>query len=118
MGDLDGDGVGDIAVGKRGEVKFFETGAAGALYVLLLHADGTVKGQQKFTPLRHFLDPGRYYTDVSYSLASINFNNDRVVDLTVGFPTTLDADRMRGAVYILKGELICLRSGEYSGFLC
>ena len=45
LGDLDGDGVTDLAVGAIGD----DTGGTdrGALHVLLLNADGTVKSAQK-----------------------------------------------------------------------
>ena len=42
LGDLDDDGVLDIAVGASGDF-------SGAVYILLLNADGTVKAQQKFS---------------------------------------------------------------------
>ncbi len=45
LGDLDGDGIGDVAVGAAGD----DTGGAdrGAVYVLFLNADGTVKSSVK-----------------------------------------------------------------------
>ena len=47
LGDLDGDGVGDVAVGARRD----DDGAsnAGAVYVLLLHGDGTLKAYSKIS---------------------------------------------------------------------
>ncbi len=45
LGDLDGDGVGDLAVGARGD----SDGGLdrGAVWVLFLNTDGTVKSHQK-----------------------------------------------------------------------
>jgi hypothetical protein len=43
LGDIDGDGVGDLGVGANNE------GQAGVLYVLTLNADGTVKTQARYS---------------------------------------------------------------------
>ncbi len=47
LGDLDGDGVGDLAVGARGD----DDGGPvrGAVWVLFLNTDGTVKSHQKIS---------------------------------------------------------------------
>ena len=49
LGDLDGDGVGDLAVGAEGDddggIGFFAE--RGAVWILFLNTDGTVKSHQK-----------------------------------------------------------------------
>jgi len=47
LGDLDQDGVVDVAVGARGD----DGGgsSAGAIYLIFLNTDGTVKGSQKIS---------------------------------------------------------------------
>lgn len=48
-GDLDGDGVADLAVGALGDADGgFSTGA---VWIVFLHADGTVKAEQKISAL-------------------------------------------------------------------
>jgi hypothetical protein len=83
VGDLDNDGLDDLAVGANGE----NTGGgdAGAAWVLLLNSDGTVKSSQKiasgtsgFTTLTANDQFGR-------SVAGIgDLDNDGVEDLAVG----------------------------------
>jgi len=50
IGDLDGDGIEDLAVGARGD----DDGGGsskGAIWILFLHPDGTVKAEQKISAL-------------------------------------------------------------------
>ena len=49
IGDVDGDGVVDLAVGSRGNDD--GSSGAGAVYVLSLESDGTVKGAHKLSML-------------------------------------------------------------------
>jgi hypothetical protein len=53
LGDLDGDGVGDIAVGAPGHV-WIPTG--GAVWVLFLNTNGTVKSHQKISETKGGFD--------------------------------------------------------------
>ena len=67
IGDLDGDGVEDVAVGAA---------RAGDVWLLFLNADGTVKGETKIHN-----DDG----DFGYSLAPVgDFDADGVTELAVG----------------------------------
>jgi hypothetical protein len=47
LGDIDGNGVADIAVGASGDDDGFL--GAGAVYILFLNSDGTVKAEQKIS---------------------------------------------------------------------
>ena len=112
IGDLDGDGVTDIAVG----VPYDNDGAnsAGAVYILFLNSDGTVKSSQKISS-----SEGNFQIDLGdndkfgYSIDNIgDLNNDNIIDIAVGAPGDDDARELdsfefdeinsyRGAVYIL-----------------
>lgn len=102
LGDLDLDGVVDIAVGARSD----DDGGtdAGAVYILFLHSDGTVKNEQKISTTQGglapgLLDPGDWF---GYSLALMSdLNADGVQDLAVGAPNDDDMGQNSGAVYIL-----------------
>jgi PKD repeat protein len=85
IGDLDADGVPDLAVGANED----DTGNtnAGAVYVLRLNRDGTVKGQHKITALSgDALDfvPARR-SEFGASLAGMgDMDGDGIPDLAIG----------------------------------
>ena len=56
LGDIDGDGIVDLAVGADGDENGTE--AEGAVYILLMNSDGTVKGHTKISDGLGGLEPG------------------------------------------------------------
>jgi predicted outer membrane repeat protein len=100
IGDLDGDGVSDMAVGAVRD----NTGGQyrGAVYVLLMNADGTVKSSTK---IAHNLNGGPALTDIDLfgvSIASLgDLDGDGVADLAVGANNNDTGGLNRGAVHIL-----------------
>ncbi|MCH8345139.1 MAG: FG-GAP repeat protein [Planctomycetes bacterium] len=108
LGDLDGDGVGDLAVGA-----FFDNDGGpdrGAVWILFLNPDGDkiVKSHQKISDTQGgftgILDNG----DLFGLVASLgDLNGDGVGDLAVGAQWDDDGGTDRGAVYILFLDGIC-----------
>ncbi|MCP4962436.1 MAG: hypothetical protein GY925_24595 [Actinomycetia bacterium] len=101
IGDLDGDGIVDIAVGAIGD----DDGGTGrgAIYVLFLNADGTVKAEQKISSLAGGLtgplDDGDLF---GFSVAGVgDLDGDGIADIAVGAPVDDDGNTDRGAVYVL-----------------
>ena len=101
LSDLDGDGVGDMAVGAR----FDDDGGGnrGAVWVLFLRSDGTVKGHQKISDTEGAftgqLDGG---DEFGVSLASLSdLDGDGVVDLAVGARGDDDGGSGTGTVWVL-----------------
>lgn len=100
-GDLDGDGVGDLIVGAPGD----DTGAvdAGAVHLLLMNANGTVK---KSTKIASGASSGLLLAaneDFGISVAGIgDVNKDGVPDLAVG--ALVSGGNYRGAVYVLFSD--------------
>lgn len=96
MGDLDDDGVEDIAVGNydyRG----------GEIFILYLKSDGTVKSHKRIGS-----NKGGFNVTLSdkqefgWSLANLgDVNGDRIKDIGVGDIADDDGGQNRGAVYIL-----------------
>ncbi len=115
LGDLDGDRVDDLAVGAWRD----DDGGLdrGAVWVLFLNTDGTVKSHQKISDTQggftSILD------DVDLFGISVaapgDLDGDGVEDLAVGAPPDDDGGRDRGAVWVLFLDGICLWDLDANG---
>ncbi|MEW6073311.1 MAG: integrin alpha [Planctomycetota bacterium] len=105
LGDLDGDGIEDLAVGARGD----DDGGGGsisdrgAVWILFLNADGTVKYEQKISATAGgFGGALDDYDEFATSLGALgDLDGDAIEDLAVGAPYDDDGGSNRGAVWIL-----------------
>jgi len=101
LGDLDNDSVTDIAVGAKRDDDGGNDG--GAVWILFLNIDGTVKDHQKISNIyggfSGTLDDFDYF---GTSVSSVgDLDNDGVTDLAVGAETDDDGGNNRGALWIL-----------------
>ena len=100
LGDLDGDGVTDLAVGAN----YDDTGGTsrGAVHVLFLNANGTVKSSQKIASGTGggptLANDDRFGSSVA-SLGDLD--GDGVTDLAVGANFDDTGGTNRGAVHVL-----------------
>ncbi|MEM7271833.1 MAG: hypothetical protein AAF547_02030, partial [Actinomycetota bacterium] len=100
-GDIDGDGINDLVVGTRGD----DDGGTdrGAVYVLFLNADGTVKAEQKISDtagsLTEALEDGDHFGGEVAGIGDLDGNG--VPDIAVAAPYDDDGGSQRGAVYVL-----------------
>lgn len=100
LGDLDGDGIEDIAVGASGD----DTGGdgTGAVWVLFLDDDGTVKSFQKLDSSTGGLSGPQAGSIFGISSDTIgDINNDGTNDLVVGAAFDDDGGANAGAVWVL-----------------
>lgn len=101
IGDLNGDGFRDIAVGAP----FDDDGGddRGAVWILFMNADGTVQSQQKIShqqgSLGGELDNDEHFGSAVAAVGDLD--QDGIIDLAVGAPRSNDDSRRRGTVWIL-----------------
>ncbi len=91
LGDLDGDGIGELAVGAFGDTEGppgNQSHSVGAVWILFLNADGTVHGQQKISQTAGGWAAPLQDTDAfGYRLASLgDRDGDGADELLVGAP--------------------------------
>ena len=101
LGDLDGDGVTDLAVGAV----FDDDGGTdrGAVWMLFLDTDGTVKSHQKISDTEgNFTGILDNYDGFGGSVGSLgDLDGDGVTELAVGATDDDDGGSNRGAVWVL-----------------
>lgn len=100
IGDLDRDGIPDIAVGSKGDDS--SGSDRGAVYVLFMRRDGTVRGYAK---IAHNLNGGPVLASFDRFGSSVDdigdLDRDGVIELTVGAPGDDTGGLDHGAVYVL-----------------
>ncbi|MCK5267755.1 MAG: FG-GAP repeat protein, partial [Spirochaetes bacterium] len=101
IGDLNNDGINDIAVGAIGD----NGGGSnrGAVWILFMNANGTVKSHQKISNTEgNFTGILNDDNQLGTSIVNIgDLDNDGVMDIAVGANGDNDGGSYRGAVWIL-----------------
>jgi hypothetical protein len=103
LGDLDGDGIQDLAVGAKND-EYLENGE-GAFYILYLNQNGSVKSNIKVSDqLSGFIPTNLSASDsFGHSLSNIgDFNLDGVMDVAVGASFDENSESSEGAIYLLN----------------
>ena len=100
LGDLDGDGVPDLAAGAN----FDDDGGQnrGAVWILFLNRNGTVKRQAKVSSLSGGLTGLDNQDEFGRGLAGLgDFDGDGIPDLAASAPYDDDGGGNKGALYLL-----------------
>jgi hypothetical protein len=104
LGDLNGDGVEDIAVGVPGDDDGgIPQSGRGALWILFMTTAGRVSSERKISATHGgFTGSLDTIDNFGHSVANIgDINGDGTIDLAVGAPFDDDGGHNAGAVYIL-----------------
>ncbi|MCH8962324.1 MAG: FG-GAP repeat protein, partial [Bacteroidetes bacterium] len=100
LGDLDGDGVSDLAVGALQDDD--GGGANGAVWILFLNENGTVKARQKISSTQGAFSGRLENSGFFVPVARLDdLDGDGVPELAVGAPEDDGGGDSRGAVWIL-----------------
>ena len=96
LGDLDGDGVTDLAVGAR------SGSYGGALHILFLNVDGSVKQSAEINSSTSNGPALEFFDNFGSSVTSPgDLDGDGLPDLAVGAPDDIEGGSRRGAVHVL-----------------
>ena len=102
LGDLDGDGINDLAVGAIGTDKSSVNTNEGAVYILLLNRDGSIKSDSfeiVDTDNDNIFNPGNQdFTGASIAKLG-DINGDGINDIAVGAPGNIP--NKEGAVFTI-----------------
>ena len=99
IGDINGDGITDIAIGATGDDIHF--GEEGAVHIHFMNSDGAVKGTKTITSGSANVPAFAYWDFYGTSIANIgDLNGDGITDIAVGATFDDTGGRDRGAVYI------------------
>ena len=119
LGDLDGDGVGDLAVGARNDDDGIPPSGdnRGAVWILFLNPDGTVKSHQKISNTEGGFTGTLDNADLfGTSVASLgDLDGDGKTDLAVGAYGDDDGGGARGAVWVLFLDGVPSCPGDANG---
>lgn len=101
MGDLDGNGANDLAVGAPGG----DDGGTdrGAVWILFMNSNGTVQSEKKISQGQAEFDgPLTDGDQFGYAVTSVgDLNNDGITDLAVSANRSDDGGTDRGAIWLL-----------------
>ena len=112
-GDLDGDAVADLIVGARGDDDGEGGIERGAVWILFLNQDGTVKGHSKISETSGGFPGGLDLGgNLGHGVASIgDLDGDGTPEIGAGAPLD-DADAFIGSVWVLSLDSVCTTCGD------
>ncbi|HIO73579.1 MAG TPA: hypothetical protein EYN38_10800, partial [Flavobacteriales bacterium] len=101
IGDIDGDGVDDLAIGAQHDDD--EASNSGAVYILFMNTDGTVKSDQKISNTQGgFANLLAENDNFGNSITGLgDLNNDGIPDIAIGTAFKDDGGPNRGVVWIM-----------------
>ncbi|HQX51306.1 MAG TPA: FG-GAP-like repeat-containing protein [Planctomycetaceae bacterium] len=96
LGDIDGDGITDLAVGAYNET------AASSVYIVRMNADGTAKNFTQLASQKNGIPQLADGSQFCFVRSIGDFDGDGIGDIVIGAPGTSVGGKNRGAIYIVR----------------